>query len=194
MGRSLHSDKRSECSLQDTWSENKIKFALNTEKFLNNHTFKHHKLGESERKARSYCIDSNYLNIWRLSLHCSGSSAQRLSGDRCGPHSFSSLLILLLLPIRYFPEFVSRRVLWPFLENLIFFADRDLVPALCRSLWEKLPSDLQPGWMLVASGWGDLLPMLRIRIRDPVPFLPRDPGWLKNRDPGWITWVIFPRA
>ncbi len=24
--------------------------------------------------------------------------------------------------------------------------------------------------------------MLRIRIRDPVPYLPRDPGWLKNQD------------
>ncbi len=26
--------------------------------------------------------------------------------------------------------------------------------------------------------------VLRICIRDPVPFLPRDPGWVKNSDPG----------
>ncbi len=65
------------------------------------------------------------------------------------------------------------------------------------------------------------LPVLRIRIRDPVPFWPldpgsgailtpgsgirclfdpwiRDPGWLKSqdpdRDPGWTTRFIFPRA
>jgi hypothetical protein len=25
--------------------------------------------------------------------------------------------------------------------------------------------------------------MLRIRIRDPVPFWPLDPGWVKNQDP-----------
>ncbi len=30
--------------------------------------------------------------------------------------------------------------------------------------------------------------VLRIRIRDPVPFWPLDPGWVKNQDPGYI-WV-----
>ncbi len=25
--------------------------------------------------------------------------------------------------------------------------------------------------------------VLRIRIRDPVPFRPLDPGWVKNQDP-----------
>ncbi len=29
----------------------------------------------------------------------------------------------------------------------------------------------------------DKKPVLRIRIRDPVPFRPRDPGWVKNQDP-----------
>ncbi len=39
--------------------------------------------------------------------------------------------------------------------------------------------------------------VLRIRIRDPVPFWPRpwirDPGWVKNEDPdpGWTSWIIF---
>ncbi len=27
-------------------------------------------------------------------------------------------------------------------------------------------------------------PVLQIRIRDPVPFLSRDPGWVKIKDPG----------
>jgi hypothetical protein len=45
--------------------------------------------------------------------------------------------------------------------------------------------------------------VLRIRIREMVPFWPRDPGgqdpgWEKLRtrirDLGWTTWVIFPRA
>ncbi len=36
---------------------------------------------------------------------------------------------------------------------------------------------------------------LRIRIRDPVPFWPLDPGWVKvqDPDPGWTTRIIFPR-
>jgi hypothetical protein len=38
--------------------------------------------------------------------------------------------------------------------------------------------------------------VLRIRIRDPVLFWPRDPGLVKNQDPdpGWTTWIIFPIA
>jgi hypothetical protein len=29
---------------------------------------------------------------------------------------------------------------------------------------------------------------IRIRIRDPVPFRPLDPGWIKNQDPeSWIN-------
>ncbi len=28
-----------------------------------------------------------------------------------------------------------------------------------------------------------LIPVLRIRIRDPVPFLPMDPGWVKSKNP-----------
>jgi hypothetical protein len=28
-----------------------------------------------------------------------------------------------------------------------------------------------------------LVPVLQIRIRDPVPFLSRDAGWVKNKDP-----------
>jgi hypothetical protein len=28
-----------------------------------------------------------------------------------------------------------------------------------------------------------ILPVLRIGIRDPVLFLPRDPGWVENQDP-----------
>ncbi len=38
---------------------------------------------------------SSDLDTWRLSLHGPGRAAQRLSGDLCGPHSFSCLLILL---------------------------------------------------------------------------------------------------
>ncbi len=37
-----------------------------------------------------------------------------------------------------------------------------------------------------------------LRIRDPVPFRPLDPGWVKStvriRDPGWTTRIIFPRV
>jgi hypothetical protein len=36
--------------------------------------------------------------------------------------------------------------------------------------------------------------MLRIRIRDPVPFFgPLDPGWVKNQDPdpGYTTRIIY---
>ncbi len=29
---------------------------------------------------------------------------------------------------------------------------------------------------------GHVQPVLRIRIRDPVPFRPLDPGWVKNQD------------
>ena len=39
-------------------------------------------------------------------------------------------------------------------------------------------------------------PVWRVRIRDPVPFLPLDPGWVKNDypDPGWTIRIMFPRA
>ncbi len=46
-------------------------------------------------------------------------------------------------------------------------------------------------------------PVLRIRIRDPVPFWPLDPGSgmgkkikirIREPDPGWTFWIIFPRA
>ncbi len=37
--------------------------------------------------------------------------------------------------------------------------------------------------------------ILVLRIRDPVPFWPRNPEWVKNQDPdpGWTTQIIFPR-
>ncbi len=37
-------------------------------------------------------------------------------------------------------------------------------------------------------------PVLRIRIRVPMLFWPRDPGWIKNQDPGWTFRIIFARA
>jgi hypothetical protein len=49
---------------------------------------------------------------------------------------------------------------------------------------------------LIPSWWGDwrilrniatqvftVPTVLQIRIQDPVPFWPRDPGWVKNQDP-----------
>jgi hypothetical protein len=43
-----------------------------------------------------------------------------------------------------------------------------------------------------------LLSVLRIRMRDPMPFGPwiRNPGWAKNQDPdpGWTSRIIFPGA
>ncbi len=36
-----------------------------------------------------------------------------------------------------------------------------------------------------------ILPVLRIRIRNPVSYWPLDPGWVKNQDPGWATRIIF---
>jgi hypothetical protein len=35
-----------------------------------------------------------------------------------------------------------------------------------------------------------------LRFRDPVPFWPLAPGWVKSQDPdpGWTTRIIFPRA
>ncbi len=41
-----------------------------------------------------------------------------------------------------------------------------------------------------------LKPVLRFWIRDPVPFWPLDPGWVKKQDPdpGWKSRIIFPRA
>ncbi len=44
------------------------------------------------------------------------------------------------------------------------------------------------------GGGGELLTVLRIRIRDPVPFRLLDPGWVKSQDPGWTTRIKFPRA
>ncbi len=43
------------------------------------------------------------------------------------------------------------------------------------------------------SAWPSVL---RIRIRDPVPFWSLDPGWVKNQDPDpvWATQIIFLRA
>ncbi len=42
---------------------------------------------------------------------------------------------------------------------------------------------------------GRKIPVLRIRILDPVPFWPQDPGWVKSQDPdrGWKARIIFPR-
>ncbi len=34
--------------------------------------------------------------------------------------------------------------------------------------------------------------VLRIRVRDPVPFWPLDPGWKKNLDPGWTSRILDP--
>ncbi len=31
-------------------------------------------------------------------------------------------------------------------------------------------------------------------IRDPVPFWPRDPGWVKSQDPGPGSGIMFPKA
>ncbi len=42
-----------------------------------------------------------------------------------------------------------------------------------------------------------VLAVLRIRIRDPVPFDPwiRDPGWVESQHyPGWTTRIIFSRV
>ncbi len=33
-----------------------------------------------------------------------------------------------------------------------------------------------------------------LRIQDPVPFRPLDPGWVKSQDPEWTARIIFPRA
>jgi hypothetical protein len=37
-----------------------------------------------------------------------------------------------------------------------------------------------------------MFPVLRIRIRDPVPFWPRDPGWVKNPDRGSGSGIKIP--
>ena len=52
----------------------------------------------SNKYRRDTSLGTYYLLTWLLGP---GRAAQRLSGDRCGPHSFSCLLILL--QIRCFP-------------------------------------------------------------------------------------------
>jgi hypothetical protein len=57
---------------------------------------------------------------------------------------------------------------------------------LCAALWGvNLLIGTENGLMLLdRSGQGKLPSVLRIRIRDPMPFLPLDPGWVKSQDPG----------
>ena len=70
-------------------------------------------------RCRVSRLSGTYLDTWRLSLHGPGRAAQWLSGDRCGPHSFYSLLILLL--IRCFPgHCVTKSSVAIFLKHLTF--------------------------------------------------------------------------
>ncbi len=59
-------------------------------------------------------------------------------------------------------------------------------------------SGQQPHRALGRQVWPRRNPVLRIRIRDPVPFWPLDPdpGWVESQhpDPGWTTRIIFSKA
>ncbi len=70
------------------------------------------------------------------------------------------------------------------------------MPRTWRRRKRSLPSSSLPRLSYRHVRCSNKNSVLRIRIGDPVPFWPLDPGWVKNQDPdpGWTTRVIFPRA
>ncbi len=61
-----------------------------------------------------------YMDTWKLSLHGPVRTAQRLSGDCCGPHS--CFILLRHHPFQVRSTIFSRKVLYPFLKHFTFTA------------------------------------------------------------------------
>ena len=105
------------------------KFALNMEKFSNNHTLK------QSRNQRPEVTDS-YCTTWILK--------DWVSMAQVGPLRDCQAIVVVqtafLVSLSSFQLGVFHHC---FMKS--FVADRDLVPALYHSVWEKLSSDLQPG-------------------------------------------------
>jgi phosphoribosylpyrophosphate synthetase len=68
-------------------------------------------------------------------------------------------------------------------------------PAVVKWIKEHIPNYKEEAIVVSPDAGGAKVPrasplaermlkaVLRIRIRDPMPFWPRDPGWVKNQDP-----------
>ena len=69
-------------------------------------------------------------------------------------------------------------------EQKILFLFMLQIQRIIYVLFETFKHMLQTKWFVSLNRQTvRYSPLLRIRIRDPVPYGPLDPGWLKSQDP-----------